>query len=462
MALANTRTATGLLDQMASSSISAVEIAQDVIAAEQAHGALNAVSHFDPELALQNARLADEKRSKGGAGALCGLPVIAKDNINTLSFPTTGGTGALLNHTPETNAGVVKAIEAADGFIGAKAGMHELAFGITSNNGTTGAIRNPHDPTKIPGGSSGGTASAVAAGIFPVGLGTDTGASVRLPSALCGIVGFRPTVGRYAGDGVVPISHTRDTVGPLARTVQDAALIDGILSGEAIVATKMDLSDAVLGIPDAVLFDNLEPAVEQAVQASLKALEAAGATLINVSLGDIWSLNEAVGFPVALYEVKRDLAAYLKQHAPEVSLDELVAKIGSPDVAGILGSQMGDAAIPESVYREAMDLHRPAMQALYADVFKQHGLSALVFPTTPLTARDIGEDETVELNGEQVPTFPTFIRNTDLGSNIAVPGISLPCPVTTGLPVGIEFEGRAGGDRDLLSLALAVEDVITQ
>lgn len=462
MALANKHSATELLKKIESSSISAVEIAEDVIAAEQTHNSLNAVSHFDPDLLLQNARLSDEKRAKGGVGPLCGLPVIAKDNINTVSFPTTGGTGALLNHTPETNAGVVKAINAADGFIGAKAGMHELAFGITSNNSTTGAIRNPHDPSKIPGGSSGGTASAVSAGIFPVGLGTDTGASVRLPAALCGIVGFRPTVGRYAGDGVVPISHTRDTVGPLARSVQDAALMDGVLSGDTSVTTKKDLSEVVLGIPDAVLFENLEPAVEEAVQASLKALEAAGARLVDVSLGDIWTLNEAVGFPVALYEVMRDLKDYLKQHAPDISFDELVGKIGSPDVAGVINSQLGNQAMPEAAYRAAMDTHRPAMQALYADVFKQHGLSALAFPTAPLTARDIGDDETVELNGEQVPTMGTFIRNTDLGSNIAVPGISLPCPVASGLPIGIEFEGLGGGDRDLISLALSVEEVLSR
>jgi len=181
-----------------------------------------------------------------------------------------------------------------------------------------------------------------------------------------------------------------------------------------------------------------------------------------VSVAELMPLNEAVGFPVALYEVMRELPEYLAKHAPGISFEELVSKIGSPDVAGIINSQMGDEAMPEAAYRAAMDEHRPALQAKYAATFADHGLTALAFPTSPLCARPIGSDDTVSLNGADVPTFPTFIRNTDLGSNIAVPGISLPCPVSSGLPVGIEFEGLAGGDADLLSLAFAVEAALTR
>lgn len=452
--------ATELVRQLDAKEISAVEFSKEVIAKEEANAHLNAVSHFDPDLLLRNASRADEQRAKGEAAQLCGVPIIAKDNINTTAFPTTGGTGALQGHTPENNAGVITAIEKAGGFVGGKAGMHELAFGITSNNATTGAIRNPHNPDKIPGGSSGGTASAVGAGIFPAGLGTDTGASVRLPAALCGLVGFRPTVGRYSGSGVVPISHTRDTVGPIVPSVSDAALLDGVMSNSPMVKTATDLSTVVLGVPQEVFFENLDPEVETAVQDALKTLEANGAKLVDVSLKDLWPLNEAVGFPVALFEVMRDLPAYLKEHAPSVSFEELVSKIGSPDVAGVIGSQVGEGAIPEAAYQAAMKEHRPAMQALYRDVFATHGLSALVFPTSPMCARDIGDDETVALNGAQVPTFPTFIRNTDLGSNLGVPGISIPCVRGGDLPVGIEFEGLEGRDQDLLGLALSVERVL--
>ncbi len=424
--------------------------------ADRAHKAadLNALQSFDPDYVV---RAATDAFDTFPSGALSGLPVIAKDNINTTTYPTSGGTGALLHHTPARDAGVVQQIIQAGGFIGAKAGMHELAFGITSNNAVTGAVRNPVDAELIAGGSSGGTAAAIASGIFPAGLGTDTGGSCRIPAALCGVIGFRPTTGRYAADGVVPISDTRDTVGPLARSVRDIALFDTVLSGEVTSPQPADLSAFTIGVPRQMYFENLEPHVAQTVEAQLSVLSASGARLIDVSLEPIWPHNEAFSFPVVFYEVMRDLPAYLAEHAPEISFADLISGIGSPDVAGAIGSQLGDEAMPEAAYRAAMDKHRPAMREIYGSVFEDHRLDAIAFPTTPLTARPIGEDETVSLNGEQVPTFPTYIRNTDLGSNIGAPGISLPCPVTSGLPVGIEFDGLPGQDTLLLALAAAVE-----
>lgn len=462
MILTNMMGAAELIRQLELKKISAVEYAKDIVTIHEKNSHLNAVSHFNSDLLICNAHNADKIRAKGNPGALCGVPVVVKDNINTVAFPTTAGTTALLKHTPEVDASVVTALADADAYVGGKASMHELAFGATSNNAVTGAVRNPHDPDKIPGGSSGGSAAAVAAGIFPLGLGTDTGASVRLPAAFCGIVGYRPTVGRYARDGVVPISHTRDTVGPLARSVDDITLVDSVLSGSARVTQKKDLSSVTLGVPKGSFFENLDPDVETAVESTLKILESSGVKLVEVDLTRILSLNGDVGFPVALYEVMRDLPAYLKQYAANISFEELISKIGSPDVAGIFGSQLGDGAISDELYREAINTHRPLMQSLYTDMFKQNNLSALVFPTTPTTTRNVGEDEVIHLNGEQVPTFPTFIRHTDLGSNIAAPGISIPCPNVPGLPVGIEFDALAKGDEDLIALALAVEEVLTQ
>lgn len=462
MAQASDFGAAELLRRLDAGQLSAREYAQDTVRRWRENVGLNAVSFLDPDLLAKFALDADEKRARREGGRLCGLPLIVKDNINTTAYPTTGGTAALQDCTPETDAGVISRLLDEDAIIGAKSGMHELAFGITSNNAVTGPVRNPHDPSKIPGGSSGGTASAVAAGIFPAGLGTDTGGSCRIPAALCGVVGFRPTIGRYAGDGIVPISHTRDTAGPLARSLEDVALLDGVLSGQDPLNGKTDLTDVRLGVPAEVLFENLEPEVETAVEESLRALEKAGVTLVDVTLADLWPHNEAFSFPVVFYEVMRDLPAYLEEHAPHVAFGALVETIGSPDVAGAIGSQLGDDAMPEEAYRAAMDVHRPAMRAIYEDAFRAHGLSAIVFPTTPLRARDIGLDETVELNGAQVSTFPTYIRNTDLGSNLGVPGISLPCRNVTGLPVGIEFDGLAGRDADLLSLARAAEAALSQ
>ena len=230
--------AVGTIAAFKSGAVSPADYADALAARVAAQSGLNAVQHFDPDYLSR--RSAATFAGQGGA-LLAGLPILAKDNINTTAFPTSGGTAALLDHTPATDAGVVRRIEAAGGFIGAKAGMHELAFGITSNNAVTGAIHNPVDPTLIPGGSSGGTAAAVAAGIFPMGLGTDTGGSCRIPAALCGVVGFRPSTGRYPGDGIVPISHSRDTVGPMARSVRDVALMDRVLSAETAAVGPADL-----------------------------------------------------------------------------------------------------------------------------------------------------------------------------------------------------------------------------
>ncbi len=451
--------ATAAVAAIKDGSLSAAEYAEALADRVAKRADLNALQNFDANYVV---RAATEAHENYPDAALSGLPVVAKDNINTTTYPTSGGTSALLDHTPATDAGAIQRINSAGGFIGAKAGMHELAFGITSNNAVTGAVRNPTDPTMIPGGSSGGTAAAIAAGIFPAGLGTDTGGSCRIPAALCGVIGFRPTSGRYDGDGVIPISHTRDTVGSIARSVRDIVLFDGVLSGDGTEVANIDLANVTLGVPRQMLFDNLDPVVAKVVDDQLSVLSAAGAKLVEVSFEPIWPHNEAFSFPVVFYEVMRDLPAYLAEHAPDVSFDTLVAGIGSPDVAGAIGSQLGDEAMPEAAYRAAMDVHRPAMRQIYGQVFEEHGLDAIVFPTTPLPARPIGEDETVTLNGEQVPTFPTYIRNTDLGSNVGAPGISLPCPIKSGLPVGIEFDALPGMDRLLLALARAAEKAMAQ
>ena len=359
--------------------------------------------------------------------------------------------------------GVIRKIASEGGCIGAKAGMHELAFGITSNNAVTGPVRNPVDPSLIAGGSSGGTAASIAAGIFPAGLGTDTGGSNRIPAALCGIAGFRPTTGRYDGDGIIPISRSRDTVGVMARTVRDIALLDAVLAGESgCFPESRDIGRITLGIPRKVFYDGLDRDVEAAVETQLGRLASAGARLVEIDLEAIWPHNEAFGFPVVFYETARDLPAYLGEHAPGVSFESLVEGIGSPDVAGVFAHFLGEGATSEDAYRAAIDEHRPAMRRIYSRGFEEGSLDAIAFPTTPLAARPVGDDQTVEMNGEQVPTFATYIRNTDLGSNIGAPGISLPCPDAPGLPVGIEFDALPGGDRALLALAGTIEHAMAQ
>jgi len=447
-----------LIQNLNSKQTSAEEYAQDVISNYRANSQLNAVSYFNTQRLLDAATQSDKARNAGHSGSALGVPIIIKDNINTTSYPTTAGTTALLDHQTRTSAGVVSDLEAQGGIVGAKAGMHELAFGITSNNAVTGAVCNPHDPTKIAGGSSGGTASAVAAGIFPVGLGSDTGGSCRIPAALCGVVGFRPTTDSYAADGIVPICHTRDTAGPLARSVEDIVLVDRVLRRKYSKPIQLvTMPDLTLGVPKELFYENLENEVEQSIYSTLNRLEQAGAKLVEVSFSRAWEYLDEISFIIAAYEVIPDLTAYLEQHAPGISVEQVIDNIGSPDVGGILRSHSSADAIAEDTYKAVMGIHRPAMQAHYERVFREHNLSAIVFPTTSVRARAIGLDDEIELNGESAPTFSTYIRNTEPGSVLGVPGISLPCPDVSGLPIGIEFDGLAGGDCALLALASAVE-----
>ena len=283
---------------------------------------------------------------------------------------------------------------------------------------------------------------------------------MRIPAALCGIAGLRPTVGRYSQAGIVPISHTRDTAGPMARSVADLALLDGVITNGPRDVKPAALKGLRLGVPRGYYYENLDTTLAPVVEAALKRLADAGVTLVEADVPNVKALDDAAGFPVALYETVTDLNMYLRDHRLGFDFAGLVAQVGSPDVKGILSSLLGDGAVPEAVYREAIQKHRPALQAAYADYFKVNRVDAMFFPTTPLPAARIGEDETVKLNGQDVPTFFTFIRNTDPASNAGTPGLSLPVGLTKdGLPVGMELDGPAGSDRALLAIGAALEAV---
>ena len=446
------------LKGLAERRFSAREYAEALIKRCENRKSVNALVSHDWAALLKEADAIDAS-GKAGDG-LSGIPLCFKDNIDTAKLPAGAATGALAKHVAKAPAPVAKALFEVGALLGATGNMHELAFGISSNNGVTGAVRNPWNEAMIPGGSSGGVAAAVAARMFPGGIGTDTGASVRLPASLCGLVGFRPTVGRYPGEGIGPISHTRDTAGPITRTVADARLLDGVMAGRAAPDTVPALSDLRIGVPRGYFYENLDPAVAANAEASLDALRAAGVTLVEADIPDIGALDNAVSFPVVLYEFMRDLPRYLHDSGLDLTMEDILAGIGSPDVRGLFASQLGPDAMPEAAYRQALDVERPKLCAAYSDYFKAHNVAAVIFPTAALPARPIGDDETVELNGERVPTFPAFIRNTDPGSNAAIPGISLPSGITPdGLPLGMELDGPENSDEQLLSIAAAIETV---
>ena len=440
--------------------ISAEQLADALLARAAGFASLNAFIALDPERVREAARKADKQRAANASlGPLHGVPLALKDNLNTAEMATTGGTPGLANNRPKRNAVIVDKLFAAGAINFGKTNLHELAYGISNNNAAHGPARNPYAPDRIPGASSGGTGVAVSARVVPGGIGSDTGGSVRIPAALCGIVGFRPTTGRWSQAGIVPISHTRDTAGPMTRSVADCALLDGVVTGGPTEVAAAKLKGLRLGVPKQHFWENLDTELEKICRSALDRLADAGIELIDVDMSEEARLDREAGFPIALYETVADLNVYLAEHQTGLDYAGLVAKVASPDVKGILQSLLGAGAVPETAYRQALE-QRKVLQDTYSRHFRDHRLAAIVFPTTPAPAAKIGDDETFLLNGKAVPTFPTFISNTSPGSVGGIPGISLPVGITAaGLPVGIELSGPEASDQQLLALAAAVENL---
>ncbi|MGB7097778.1 MAG: indoleacetamide hydrolase [Xanthobacteraceae bacterium] len=444
-----------------SGEITAEQLAEALLARASANANLGAFITLDPDHVRVAARKADQARTSGASlGPLHGVPLALKDNLDTAELPTSGGTPGLAGNRPKRNAAIIDKLLGAGATVLGKTNLHELAYGITNNNAAHGPARNPYAPDRIPGASSGGTGVAVAARIAPGGIGTDTGGSVRIPAALCGIVGLRPTTGRWSQAGVVPISHTRDTPGPMTRSVADCALLDGVVTGGPIEAAPAQLKGVRIGVPRKHFWENLDPEFEKICEGTLRRLTDAGVVLVDVDMSDEASLDAEAGCPIALYETVTDLNIYLAEHEIGFDFATLAAKTASPDVNGILQSLTGAGAVPEAAYRKALQ-QRSVLQDTYSRHFRDHGIAAIFFPTTPAPAPKIGEDETFMLNGQALPTFATFIRNTGPGSVGGIPGISLPVGITAaGLPIGMELSGPAGSDQQILSIAAAIEPLM--
>ena len=441
--------------------LSAESYAETLIAQGAAWRHLNAFISEDADALREAARAADRRRRSGARlGPLHGVPLVLKDNIDTVDLPATGGTAALRNHRPRQNAPVAQALFDAGAMLSGKANLHELAMGITNNNGVFGAVGNPYDPAMIPGGSSGGTGAAIGARIAPAGLGSDTGGSVRIPAALCGTTGLRPSSGRYPGAGIVPISSTNDTPGPMARDVTDLALLDGVITGDDAPLPTLQLSDLRLAVPREHFWEDLDPQTVTVMTRALTTLTDAGVELVEENIPRFQELRAAMGF-AARQEVRTELVRYLDRSGSGIDMETLIGQIGSPDVRAFVGEIFDGPAIGDTEYREFQEVHRPRYQAAYAEYFSANGVDAMIFPATPLPARPIGHDDTVELNGRQVPTFPTFARNTGPASGAGVPGLVIPAGLTEdGLPVGLEIDAPVMSDRRLLAIGRAIESVL--
>ncbi|CAG4895627.1 indoleacetamide hydrolase [Paraburkholderia saeva] len=465
-------TATEAVAAIQQGRIAATDYIATLLARAAALSTLNALTALNMDGALDAARRIDAlSTAERTRLPLAGLPVVIKDNINTVGLQTSAATPALENFVPSTNAPSVQRLIDAGAIVLGKANMHELAFGITSTNlaSHAGPVRNPYDPSLIPGGSSGGTAVAVAARIAPAGLGTDTGGSTRIPAALTGTAGFRPSVGnggaarRYHDTlAVVPISRTRDTVGPMARTVADIALLDGVITGDSTLPA-VSLAGLRIGLP-APLWAGLERALESVARGAVKRLAAAGVVFVEVAMPDLLELNDRISSPVALHEPVDDVPAWLvTNHAPVRTVVDIAARIACPDVRSAYDAIIADVFAGQ--YDAAMNTWRPQLQQLYDTTFSTQQIDALLFPTTILAAvpiDDINGSSTVTIDGgEALDEMAAFLRNTDPASNAGIPGLSLPAGMTgDGRPVGLELDGPTGSDRRLLAIGIALEQLL--
>jgi Asp-tRNA(Asn)/Glu-tRNA(Gln) amidotransferase A subunit family amidase len=448
--------------------VTSVELTQAYLARAEARPDLNAFVTLDRARAVAAAQQADADLAAGKVrGPLHGVPLVVKDNVHVAGMPNTAGTPALRRFVPQTSAPVAQKLLDAGAIVLGKTNMHELAFGISGyNEGFFTAqpigTRNPYDPTRIAGGSSSGTGAAIAARLAPGGLGSDTGGSVRIPAALCGIAGLRPTIGRYSGEGVTPIAHSRDTAGPMAQSVADVALLDSVIAGGS--ATPASLKGVKLGVYRAYFFADLDADTRAVTEAALDKLRQAGATIVEVDMPELKALNDAASFPVALYEAYDDLKSYLERYRVGLTVEQVAAAIASKDVKGTYEGLVIPRKLPAPsgvvdaapIYNAAMQQARPALLAHFVNTFRNHGIDALVGPTTPHVAVAQGPE------ASSLATFLLFIRNTDPGSNAGLPGLTVPAGLgpTTGLPVGLSLDGPRGSDERLLSIGLAMEKVL--
>jgi len=450
--------------RMSQGALTAERYAEALLARCRATKALNAFITLEPDRVLEDARSRDRERAAGAKpGPLFGLPIPVKDSVNTRDYPTTGGTPALRHFRPKEDAPVVAALRGAGAILLGKTNLHELSFGWTSNNLAFGAVRNPYDLTRIPGGSSGGTAAAIAARLAPLGVAEDTEGSIRVPAAFCGIAGFRPTTGRYSTRGCVPISPLFDQVGPHARSVADLALFDSVAANDWQRLGAAPLAGLRLGVVRDYWYTDLDPEVEHLTELALARLKEAGVQVIDTQLPGLASLIDLTTDPVQNHDVRLALPRYLQEYGAGVDFDTLVAQ-ASPDIQQVFRSDVlpgGVNFVGEPAYAAARDRYLPALRSLYRDYFARTQVAALVFPATLVAAPKIGEETTVMVRGRPMPFETAVARNIAPGSTAGLPGLVLPVGLTPGgLPVAIEFDAPAGADRTLLALGLGAEQVL--
>ena len=453
-------TATEVAKRIRDGDLSAVDYASALLARAKERSDLNLFISFRPDSVLEAAKAADEHRDSGAElGALHGIPVAIKDSVNTASLPTSNGTASLRGFIPKSDADIVRRITDAGALVLGKTNLTELSFGWTNNNGTFGPTRNPHNPERVPGGSSGGSAAAVAAGVAPLAIGADTLGSIRIPASFCGVSGLRPTLDRYPNSGAFALTKDRlDQLGPLTRSVRDIALFDAAITGEEAPAGS-SIAGARIGIDDFYM-EELDSRVQAVIAEALERIKDAGAEIVRTTLPDPVHKAFDVSAVIMLHESKAGLARLLAEQGTDLTMDEVVDAMADGKRQFFIEHAIGESRPPEDAYRAMVELQEELKTAFNVHL-REQSLAALALPAVAAQPPAIGEEHEAEVNGAKVSFFAAFGRNTALAPATSCPGLVVPAGVDRdGLPVGLELDSLPGTDRDLLSLGIAVEHVL--
>lgn len=457
--------------------VSALELTKASLAKIESLKSLNAFISVSSEDALKDATVADAeiKKGLGKQKPLLGIPVAVKDMILTKGTKTTAASKILSNFVAPYDATVTIKLKDAGAIIVGKANMDEFAMGSSNETSFFGAVKNPWNVACVPGGSSGGSAAAVAARMVPLSLGTDTGGSIRQPASLCGIVGVKPTYGRVSRYGVVAYASSLDQVGPFATTVRDAAILTGVLSGkdpkdatsvedkvpDFLSACTRGVKGLRIGIPKEYFIEGLNKEVEKAIRDALGVLEKLGAKLIPVSLPNT-ELALPTYYIIAPAEASSNLARYdgvRYGHRADkpADLNDMYCRTRAEGFGDEVQRRiMIGSYVLSSGYYDAYYLRAQKVRALIAKDFKEafgSQCDVIACPASPSTAFKIGEKaaDPISMYLSDVFTIPVNLAG--------LPGISVPCGFDSkGLPIGLQLIGRPFDEETLFAASAAYED----
>ena len=438
--------ATQIAHQVHKHTLSPVDIAEFFLARIEAHRHLNAFITVNPALVMEEAEGLLRRLKRGeDPGPLAGVPVGVKDLMSVRGYPLTAGTKAIEAKVQERDAAVVARLRAAGALIVGTTNLHELAFGINSANPHFGQVHNPRYPGYIPGGSSGGSAAAVAASLAAIAVGSCTGGSIRLPAACCGIVGFKPTYDAVPREGVYPLAWSLDHIGPITRTVEDAAIAFEVMAGlpERSTLPQSAISAPRLMIPRKFFFDMLDDEVRAAMEGALARFRAANATICEVDVPGI-ELAPGIQLITLASEGAQSNADLLARHAD---------KLGE-DVRLRLETGQFYLAIDYIKAQQLRNQVRQSMIASFADA------DVMIIPAMPVLPPKSGT-LTLELGGKTMHVAPTLTRFTSPINFCGFPALSMPCGKSkSGLPVNLQVVGRPGADATVLRVASWCEQLL--